>query len=89
MWLWSGFGTVAFSPDLECGEEVLRPSPSLSVHPALPAPLVSEVIYVKIKPLETEVYLGLFENPTTSGWTGQVQLTAPPNFMAPLPSAPP
>lgn len=27
----------------------------LSVHLALPAPLVSEVVYVKIKPLETEV----------------------------------
>lgn len=39
---------------LRVGEGVLRPwgEPSLSVHLALPAPLVSKVVYVKIKPLK-------------------------------------
>lgn len=44
---------------LRAGDGVLRPGaePPLSVHLALPAPLVSEVVYVKIKPLETQACL--------------------------------
>lgn len=53
---------------LRAGGGVLRPwgEPSLSVHLALPAPLVSKVVYVKIKPLEIQTCLHLCEDPTAS-----------------------
>lgn len=45
---------LRFLGTLRAGEGVLRPCAelALSVHLALPAPLVSEVVYVKIKPLD-------------------------------------
>lgn len=55
---------LRFLGTLRAGEGVLRPCAelALSVHLALPAPLVSEVVYVKIKPLETDACPCLGEN---------------------------
>lgn len=63
---------------LRAGGGVLRPwgEPSLSVHLALPAPLVSKVVYVKIKPLEIQTCLHLCEDPTAS--RRQAPRPAPP-----------
>lgn len=46
---------------------MLGPRRPLSVHPALPARLC-QVVYVKIKPLETELCPSLRETFTASGW---------------------
>lgn len=67
---------LRFLGTLRAGEGVLRPytEPTLSVHLALPAPLVSEVVYVKIKPLETDASPCLGENPRIpGGWPDQAQ----------------
>lgn len=60
---------LRFLGTLRAWEGVLRPcaEPALSVHLALPAPLVSEVVYVKIKPLETDACPCLGENLRTPG----------------------
>lgn len=60
---------LRFLGNLRAGEGVVRPraESTLSVHLALPAPLVSEVVYVKINPLETDACPCLGENPRTPG----------------------
>lgn len=52
---------------------VLGPSRPFSVHPALSARLCL-VVYVKIKPLETELCPSLCENFIASGWADMASL---------------
>ena len=81
-WVW-----LRFLGTLRAGEGVLRPctEPALTVHLALPAPLVSEVVYVKIKPLETDACPCLGENLRTPGvWPDQAHPRPRPCPFSPI-----
>lgn len=60
----SGRGCVFSGPCVQGGSaQALHRAHPFCTHLALPAPLVSEVVYVKIKPLETDACPCLGENP--------------------------
>lgn len=61
---------------------MLGPSWPFSVHPALSARLCP-VIYVKIKPLETELCPSLCENFIASGWADLASRYHPPEGKVP------